>query len=160
MRGTTPNLVSGFRVLTVLRFKAIIAGVASGTLASGVAFVILALAARAFRSEAITGLSLSLSLLLGMVAGGYLAGRLAMVNPRFHGSITGLVLAALTVIIAVRGGSPAPLGAVLLLAVVAILAGGLGGTWGGRRVRIVTSSPGDRGSNPEESPDSAEHGAG
>ena len=130
MSTTLPNPVSRFLVLGVLRLKAILAGLAAGTLSSGVAFVLLALAARAFQSETITGLSLSLSVVIGMVVGGYVAGRLATVNPRFHGSVTGLVLAALTLIISVRGGSPAPLGSVLLLALVAIVAGGLGGTMG------------------------------
>ena len=69
----------------------------------------------------------------GLLAGGYAAGRMAPVSARFHGSLAGMGMAVVVVVVARLGGSPAPAGSVLLLAVLAIVLGGLGGLAGGRR---------------------------
>jgi len=115
-------------LLGILRVEAVLLGVTAGVLASGLLFAVLAFVARATRSETIGGLALTLAVLVGMAVGGALAGRMARVNGRFHGSITALVLGAIVVVVARLGGSPTPLSAVLLLAVVAIVIGGVAGT--------------------------------
>jgi putative membrane protein (TIGR04086 family) len=107
-----------------------VAGVASGSLASGFVFVVLAYIAGQTGSETIEGLALTLAVLVGMAVGGAVAGRLARVNGRFHGSVTGLALAGITVVVARLGGSPTPVAAVLLLAAAAIVIGGFAGAWG------------------------------
>lgn len=119
-------------LLGVLRIRAILIGIASAALASGLVFALVAMVARLSRSEMISGLSISLAVLGGLFVGGLVAGRLSTVNPRFHGSVTGLGFAGLTLLVSIQGGSPAPLGSVLLLALLAIVTGGLGGVFGGR----------------------------
>ncbi|MGQ0848266.1 MAG: hypothetical protein ACT4OP_03980 [Actinomycetota bacterium] len=120
-------------MLGILRWQAVLAGIASGALGSGVVFALLAALARLSGSEAIAGLSLSLSVLFGFLSGGYVAGRMAPFSARFHGSITGLAIAGLVVIVSQLGGSPAPIASILLLALMAIVVGGLGGILGRRR---------------------------
>jgi putative membrane protein (TIGR04086 family) len=115
-------------VLGVLRVEAVLLGLASGVLASGILFYLLVVLARAAQSETLAGLALTLAVLLGMAVAGVVAGRMARVNGRFHGSITALVLAGVVVVVSSLGGSPTPLGAVLLLAVAAIIVGGVAGT--------------------------------
>lgn len=110
-------------------------GLAAGALASGLFFALLALIARAFDSVALAGLALTLAVLVGMAVAGAVAGRLATVNGRFHGSVTALILAAVVVLVARLGGSPSPVGAVLLLAVAAIVIGGFAGTVAFSRAR-------------------------
>jgi len=89
--------------------------------------------ARLLASETIAGIALTASVLIGFGLGGYLAGRLASVNGRFHGSITALVVAGIVIAVAGLGGSPAPLESVLLLALIAIVIGGIGGIVGNRQ---------------------------
>lgn len=120
-------------MLAVLRLRAILLGLAAGCLVSAVLFIIGLLIARLTRAEAAPGLSLSVSLIAGLFSAGYAAGHMAPVNGRFHGSITGLGVAAIVIVVARLGGSPAPTGQVLLLALIAIVLGGLGGWLGGRR---------------------------
>jgi putative membrane protein (TIGR04086 family) len=120
-------------VLGVLEARAVILGLAVGVLASGLTFALVALIARTVRSETLAGLALSLSVLVGFGLGGLVAGRLAPANGRFHGSITALIVAGIVITVASLGGSPAPLGSVLLLALLAILIGGIAGSLGARR---------------------------
>ncbi|HEY7563519.1 MAG TPA: hypothetical protein VIA81_01205 [Acidimicrobiia bacterium] len=108
-------------------------GVAIGTLASGLVFAIGLLLARASRAEAAPGLVLTTSLLIGLVAAGYCAGRLAPFNGRFHGSIAALGIAAVVLIVARLGGSPAPIAQVLLLALIAAVLGGVAGWMASRQ---------------------------
>jgi putative membrane protein (TIGR04086 family) len=91
-----------------------------------------AIVARLLASETLAGIALTASVLIGFGLGGFVAGKLAPVNGRFHGSITALVVAGIVVAVASLGGSPSPLGSVLLLALIAIVTGGMGGAIGGR----------------------------
>lgn len=131
-RGREPG-IRAVAVLGVLRPKAVLLGVTGGLLGSGLAFALLALLARMARSETIAGLALTLSVLVGFSFGSFVAGRMAIVNGRFHGSITALVVAGIVIVVAAFGGSPAPLGSVLLLALIAVVVGGIGGSLGSRR---------------------------
>ena len=76
---------------------------------------------------------LTAALVVGFGAAGVTAGRLAPYFHRFHGSLAGFGLAALLVVVALLGGSPAPTPQVLLAAAFGILLGGIGGVVGGRR---------------------------
>jgi hypothetical protein len=80
-----------------------------------------------------------IGLVVGVVAGlavsGWVAGRLARHSARFHGSVTGLLLAGLIIVVARMGGSPAPTVTVVWLAVVAATVAGLTGWLAGRRKR-------------------------
>ena len=128
-------------MLGVLRLSAVMIGTAGGALLSSGVFLIGLLAARVAGGEEGPALVLSLSLLAGLAGGGYLAGRVAPYNGRFHGSMTGLVMAALVVAISMLGGSPAPTGQVALLAAIAIVLGGISGWLGGRRRYNAGSEP-------------------
>jgi putative membrane protein (TIGR04086 family) len=123
----------GLIVLGVVRWAAVAAGIASGTLASAVIFLIALLVARLTHAEAGAAVALSLSLFAGLIASGYTAGRIAPFNGRFHGSITALGMAAIVIVVSRLSGSPAPTGQILLLALLAIVTGGIAGWLGGRR---------------------------
>jgi hypothetical protein len=71
----------------------------------------------------------------GLAVSGWVSGRLARHSERFHGSVTGLVLAGLIIVVARMGGSPAPTVTVIWLAVVAAVVAGLTGWLAGRRKR-------------------------
>lgn len=120
-------------MLGVLRWRAVLVGIATGTLVSAILFVVAILIARIIQAEAGPALALSASLVVGLLAAGFTAGRMAPVNGRFHGSVTALGIAAIVIVVSRLGGSPAPTGQVLLLALLAIGLGGVAGWWGGRR---------------------------
>lgn len=124
-------------VLGILRPKAVLLGLSGGALGSGLVFVVVALLARVTRSETVAAVALTLSVLVGFGIGAFLAGRLAIVNGRFHGSITALAMAAIVIVVARMGGSAAPLSSVLLLALIAIVVGGLCGSLGARARKAV-----------------------
>jgi hypothetical protein len=72
-------------------------------------------------------------ILSGMAVAGWVAGRLARHSERFHGAVTGLMLAGLIIVIARLGGSPAGTGSVVWLAILAAFIAGLTGWLAGRR---------------------------
>lgn len=116
-----------------LSWRAIWLGLAVGSLVAGVTFGIGYLISAAFPGLP-RGLVLTLSIMVGLISGGLTAGRIAPGQGRFHGSLTGLGMALVVVVVARLGGSPAPTGQVLWLALLAILLGGLAG-WFGERFR-------------------------
>lgn len=120
-------------MLGTIRISAVMIGAAGGALVAAVVFLVGLLIARLVGVEEGPALVLTLSLLAGLTGGGYLAGRVAPFNGRFHGSITGLAMAAVVLLISILGGSPAPTSQVVLLAAIAIVVGGLAGWLGGRR---------------------------
>ena len=128
-------------MLGALRLSAVMIGTAGGALVAGAVFLVGLLIARAAGGDEGPAVSLSVSLLAGLAAGGFLAGRMAPFNGRFHGSMTGLAMAAVVLIISLLGGSPAPTGQVALLALIAIVVGGISGWIGGRRRYNAGSEP-------------------
>ena len=120
-------------MLGTLRISAVMIGTAGGALVAAVAFLLGLLVARLIGAEEGPAVVLSVSLLAGLAGGGYLAGRVAPFNGRFHGSITGLAMATVVLLISLLGGSPAPTSQVALLAAIAIVVGGFSGWLGGRR---------------------------
>jgi putative membrane protein (TIGR04086 family) len=120
-------------MLGTLRISAVMIGTAGGALVAAAAFLLGLLVARLIGAEEGPAVVLSVSLLAGLAGGGYLAGRVAPFNGRFHGSITGLAMATVVLFISLLGGSPAPTSQVALLAAIAIVVGGFSGWLGGRR---------------------------
>ncbi|HSJ28296.1 MAG TPA: hypothetical protein VLB67_08795 [Acidimicrobiia bacterium] len=120
-------------MLASLRILALLTGLGVGALSTTLLALLFwgVLAALGSDDAALAGLTVSI--LVGLAVGGYSAGRMAFVAHRFHGSVTGLLLAGLVLVIARLGGSPAPSGQVLWLALLAILLGGAGGAAAGRR---------------------------
>ena len=109
------------------------AGVATGALtASVVGFGLSSLLTLA-GIETGADIGLMVGIVTGLGAGGWLAGKRARHSERFHGAVTGLVLAFVIMAIAVLGGSPAPTSSILLLALIAVVVSGLAGWLAGRR---------------------------
>lgn len=73
------------------------------------------------------------AIFIGFLVAGVVAGWMARTSAGFNGAVAGFGLAALVVVIAVLGGSPAPPLQTLLIAVLGILTGRIGGVIGGRR---------------------------
>lgn len=120
-------------MLGTVRISAVMVGTAGGALVAAAVFLAGLLVARLVGAEEGPALVLSVSLLAGLTGGGYLAGRVAPFNGRFHGSITGLAMAAVVLLVSILGGSPAPTSQVVLLSAIAIVVGGFAGWLGGRR---------------------------
>ena len=120
-------------MLASLRIIAILTGLGIGALVATVLSLVLwaILALFGFDDAALAGLTVAV--LVGLAVGGYASGRMAIVAHRFHGSVTGLMFAALVLVIARFGGSPAPTAQVLWLALLAVVLGGLGGAVAGRQ---------------------------
>ena len=74
----------------------------------------------------------------GLAVAGWVSGRMARHSERFHGAVTGLLLAGLIMVVARLGGSPAPTLSVIWLAVLAALISGLTGWLAGRRKRSAS----------------------
>jgi len=72
----------------------------------------------------------------GLAVAGWVSGRLARHSERFHGAVTGLLLAGLIIVVARMGGSPAPTVTVVWLALLAATVAGSTGWLAGRRKRI------------------------
>lgn len=120
-------------MIASLRLIAVALGVGIGSLSSTVLALLFwgVLASVGFEDAPLAGLTGAI--VAGFAIAGYAAGRLAPHTHRFHGSVAGLGLAALVLITATLGGSPAPFGQVLLLFALGIVLGGFGGALGGRR---------------------------
>lgn len=71
--------------------------------------------------------------LVGLMAGGWVAGRMAIHSHRFHGSVAGLLLGGVLIMLASLGSAAITIVNVLILALVSIVFGGAGGFIGGRR---------------------------
>jgi putative membrane protein (TIGR04086 family) len=120
-------------VLASLRLLAVVTGLGIAALAAALLATTLSLILTVIGIDDAPQIGLTAGILLGLLAGGYASGRMAVVAHRFHGSVTGLLTAALVLIIARLGGSPAPTAPVLWLALLAVVVGGLGGSLAGRR---------------------------
>lgn len=120
-------------MLASVRWGVVVLAAAAGALATTVlAFAFwLVLALAGLDDAPLAGLTAAV--VIGLGVAGALAGRLAPFFHRFHGALAGLALAALVLVVARLGGSPAPTPQVLLLAGLGILLGGTGGILGGRR---------------------------
>ena len=120
-------------MLTTLRLGSVLLGLGVGSFVSTTVALLGWAVLAALGLDEAADIGLVAGIVVGLVAGGFTAGRTALVAHRFNGMVTGLGLAALVLVIARLGGSPASTPRVLLLAVIAIGLGGLGGVIGGRR---------------------------
>jgi hypothetical protein len=122
-------------VLAALNLVAVGLGIGAG----GLIATILALGVGGLLSvagvEGGADIGLVVGIVVGLAAAGWVAGRMARHSERFHGAVTGLLLAGLIIVVARLGGSPAPTFSVIWLALLAATIGGLTGWWAGRRKR-------------------------
>jgi len=120
-------------MLAALNLGAVALGVAAGGLLASLTALVVSGTLTLVGVEAGADIGLVIGVLAGLAVGGWVAGLRSVHSHRFHGMITGLVLAFVIVLIARLGGSPAPTPTVLWLALVAVAVAGLFGWLAGRR---------------------------
>ena len=122
-------------MLAALNIAAVGLGLGAGGLAATVVALILGGLLTVVGVEGGADMGLVAGVVAGLAVGGWVAGRMARHSERFHGAVTGLLLAGLIVLVARLGGSPAPTVSVVWLALVAAVIAGLSGWLAGRRKR-------------------------
>lgn len=129
MRAPRANIAS---VLAALNLGAVALGVAAGGLTASILGLVVSGLLTVSGVESGADIGLVAGIVSGLAAGGWLSGRRSAHSHRFHGMVTGLILAFMILVIARLGGSPAGTLAVLWLAVVSIAISGVAGWLGGR----------------------------
>jgi putative membrane protein (TIGR04086 family) len=120
-------------VLAALNFGAVALGVATGALTASILALTLSGLLIVVGVESGADIGLVIGVVIGLAAAGWVAGSRAVHSHRFHGMVTGLLLAFLIMITARLGGSPAPTPTVIWLAVFSVIISGAGGWLAGRR---------------------------
>jgi LPXTG-motif cell wall-anchored protein len=121
-------------VLAALNLVAVGLGIGAGGLSATIlAFVASGLLGLTGADAPSSGLLVGI--ILGFAVGGWVAGRMAPHSERFHGAITGLLLAGVYIVVARMGGSPAGTWSVLWLALIGAVVSGTAGWLAGRRKR-------------------------
>ena len=120
-------------MLAALNVGSVAIGVAAGSLAASVVGVVASWALTLAGVDDGSGIGLMLGVGSGLFAGGWTAGSRSRHSHRFHGSVTGLLMAFVIVFIALVGGSPAPTITVVIIAGISIIVSGLAGWLAGRR---------------------------
>jgi hypothetical protein len=120
-------------VLATVRWGAVLIGIACGALVATVAGLALWPVFDGLGVDYPPQAAITAGVILGLAASGYSAGRLTSIAHRFHGSVAGLGMAGVVLVVARLGGSPAPPLQVIWLALLGMVAGGAGGILGGRR---------------------------
>lgn len=125
-------------MLAALNLGAIVLGVAAGGLTASVVGFLLGVVLSLLGIEGGADIGLVIGIVAGLGAAGWVAGLKARHSERFHGAVTGLLIAFLVMVIARLGGSQAPTLTVLWLALVAVLISGMSGWLAGRRKRATS----------------------
>ena len=120
-------------VLAALNLGAVMLGVAAGALSASILALVLSGLFALTGNEPASDIGLVVGIVSGLAVGGWVAGARARHSHRFHGMVTGLVLAFLVMVIARLGGSPAGTVTIIWLAVLSVLVAGLAGWLAGRR---------------------------
>ena len=120
-------------MLAALNIGAVALGVASGSLTASVFALVVGGGLTVAGIETGSDIGLVIGVLVGLGLGGWVAGTKAKHSERFHGAVTGLLIAFLIMVIARFGGSPAPTPTVVWLAALSILVSGVAGWLAGSR---------------------------
>jgi hypothetical protein len=135
-------------VLAALNFGALAAGVAAGGLAASLLALLMSGLLAVVGVDAGPDIGLAVGILTGLATGGWVAGSRSLHSHRFHGMVTGLILAFMVMVIARFGGSSASALTVFWLAVLSIAVSGVFGWLAGRRKAAARSNTGsDRAGN-------------
>ncbi len=119
-------------MIAALNFGAVIGGVAAGALSASLLALLFSSVLTLVGLDNGDGIGLVVGIVLGLAAGGWVAGSRANHSERFHGMVTGLLLAFIVVAIARLGGSTASTLVVVWQAFLAIVISGFAGWWAGR----------------------------
>ena len=119
-------------MLAALNIGAVLLGVAGGGLTASLVSLGIGAGLSLAGVEEGANIGLVVGIVAGLTAGGWVAGKRARHSWGFHGAVTGLALAAVIVVVARLGGSPAPTGTILWLAVISVLISGSAGWLAGR----------------------------
>ena len=119
-------------MLAALSVQAVAMGVAAGGLSVTVVGFLLGGGLALLDVANGPDIGLLVGLLVGLIVGGWVAGRVAIHSNWFHGSVSGLLMGGLLILLASLGGAAASIWNVLLLALVSAVVGGVGGLIGGR----------------------------
>lgn len=122
-------------MLAALNVVAIGLGLGAGGLSATLLALILGGLLTLIGVEGGADVGLVIGVVGGLAVAGWVSGRMARHSERFHGAVTGLLLAGLIIVVARMGGSPAPTISVIWLALVAGVVSGLTGWLAGRRKR-------------------------
>lgn len=120
-------------MLAALNLGAVIFGVATGGLTASVLGLIVGGGLTLLGAEWGADVGLILGIVSGLVVAGWVSGAKAAHSGRFHGAVTGLVLAFLIMAIARFGGSPAGTAVIVWLAILSVLIAGTAGWFSHRR---------------------------
>lgn len=122
-------------MLAALNIAAVGLGVGAGGLTATVwAFAVSALLS-VMDVESGADIGLFSGVIVGLAVAGWVSGRFAAHSERFHGAVSGLLLAGLIIVLAVFGGSPASTSSVVWLALLSSVVAGTTGWLAGRRKR-------------------------
>lgn len=124
-------------MLAALNIAAVGLGVGAGGLSATVAAFAISALLSLVGVESGSDIGLFSGVLVGLAVAGWVSGRMANHSERFHGAVTGLLLAGLVVVLAVLGGSPASTISVLWLALISSVVAGTTGWLAGRRKRVT-----------------------
>lgn len=120
-------------MLASLDLASVILGVGTGGLTASIGALLISVILTLVGVDNGADIGLVVGVVSGFAAAGWVAGWRAPHTHRFHGMVTGLLLAFLVVIVARFGGSQASTWVVVWLAVLAIATSGLAGWMAGRR---------------------------
>jgi hypothetical protein len=120
-------------MLAALNLGSVALGVASGGLAATLMAFLAGGALTLLGVDGGADMGLVVGVLVGFIVAGYVSGMRAPHSARFHGQVSGLGLAAIVVLVARIGGSPAGTTTILWLALLAIVVSGLAAWHAGRR---------------------------
>jgi putative membrane protein (TIGR04086 family) len=119
-------------MIAALNFGAVIGGVAAGALSASLLALLFGSVLTLVGLDNGDGIGLVVGIVLGLASGGWVAGSRANHSERFHGMVTGLLLAFVVVAVARLGGSTASTLVVVWQAFLAVVISGLAGWWAGR----------------------------
>ena len=122
-------------MLSTISVTAIGLGLGSGGLSATVLALLIGGGLELAGVESGSDIGLVAGILGGLGVGGWVAGRMALHPARFHGALTGLLLATMIVVVARAGGSPAELVQVIWLYLLSGVVAGVAGWLAGRRAQ-------------------------
>ncbi len=122
-------------MLAAINITAVGLGLGAGGLSATLVALLVGTGLTMANVESGSDIGLVVGVFLGLGVAGWVSGRMARHSERFHGAVTGLLLAAVIVVVARVGGSPADNFSVVWLFLLGAIIAGTTGWVAGRRKR-------------------------